>query len=570
MEPEPWTSVNRSREMKNTPLSTPSSHNSRQSNGVRKPDHGPSRESSDSWKPQSRQVPASTSHQSSSTISTISTITSCSREVNKSNPVKTVDTGKAVKAVEIPTTRGKSSPKVEGSWEVQGRSRSRSHRNSRLTHPECPEAAESTKSAKSAKSDKSDKTETVVSPCNVESRLQRHDTDGVSSVGATAIEPSMTSPAIDPTVMTTPPMTPIPVAPVVLGSNGSNEVRYYNNHIIHVNCGVARQEQLSSDIRRAVKVASDTLGRAIETSFKINIIIDRSGRRYGYGYVWFTNPEVYYMLLGKNPDGSENVQYREDPNWVPPPDAPSPRSLDDEMTTFHGRSWVDIMEEEERYTRPLIKIQLPPLMTLSAYQLDSQQKAIWRPYFEGEILFDNKNDFTKELHQELMAALPTTPLLTLLKAKDVASELQQKIRTIMIDKAHAHGYTFDGTSVIPPDWEKFKVAAAHVEESEPDVSHHILCGRYIPTWITEKSLKAIFTPYATDSVTATRRKVNGEVIADTYPFVTINNKRIAFVTFDSRTRDAQFALLMTRKLELSHGSDKVAVVFNQSYKSGSV
>jgi hypothetical protein len=407
---------------------------------------------------------------------------------------------------------------------------------------------------------------------------------GAMGTNSTASEMSMTqtSPSVDPTVAGTPPMTPIPVTPTIPdshgskvsqgshGSHGSDEVRYYNNHIIHVNCGVAYPEQLSSDIRRAVKAASETVGRSIETSFKINIIIDRSGRRYGYGYIWFTNPEVYYMLLGKKPDGSENVQYREDPNWVPPPDAPASRSPEEEMTAFYGRSWVDIMEEEERYTRPLLKIQLPPLMTLTEYQLDAQQKEIWRPYFEGEILFDYKNDFTKELHQELMAALPKIPLLTLLEMKAVSSDLQQKIRTIMLAKAQAHGYTFDGTSVVPPDREKFKVAAAHVEESEPDVSHHILCGRYIPNWITEKSLKAIFTPYATDSVTQTRRKVNGEVITDTYPFVTINNKRIAFITFDSRTRDAQFALLMTRKLELTHGTEKVTVVFNQSYKSGSV
>jgi hypothetical protein len=353
-----------------------------------------------------------------------------------------------------------------------------------------------------------------------------------------------------------------------LGVRPKSGAHYYNHHIIHVNCGVATMEQLNLEIHRAIQEAILKLGRPIETKFKTNIIVDRGGRRYGYGYVWFTNPEVYYMLIGKKPDGSDNVEYREDSDWVPPSDEKP--SLEASLSSYlPGKSWVEIAEEEDRYMRPMLTIPLPPLMSLGEYQLDETQKRIWRPYFEGEILFDYKLEFDEDVHRDLMAALPTTPLLTLLRAKGIAPEVQAKIRKIMLDKADALGYVFDGTSVVPPDREKFRVSPAHVDDVETDVSHHILCGRYIPTWITEKDLKKIFTPYASDSVTLTRRKINGEVTQDTYPFVTINNKRIAFITFDSKTRDAQFALLMTRKMELSHGTEKVTVIFNQSYRSSS-
>lgn len=296
---------------------------------------------------------------------------------------------------------------------------------------------------------------------------------------------------------------------------------YYNPHIIYVNTGVATTEQLINSIKLSLKNVSVDLKRQVTTKFKVNIIVDRSGKNYGYGYVWFTNTEVYYMLIGKNPDGSERVEWREDLNWVPPVEPRPIRSLEEELAKNKGKSWCDIIEEEEeeeaKYTRPVKKVILPPLMVLPDYQLDDNQKEIYR------------------IQQEALA--------------------------------RQNGTWKEDLKIEVPDYLKFEVGPARVGEVDDKFVHNILCGRNIPIWISEKDLKDVFSPYASDTKTKVKRKVNGETVMDTYPFVTINNKRIAFITYDPKTRDAQFALMMTRKFDFTKGDKTCMLIFNQSFKT---
>jgi len=289
---------------------------------------------------------------------------------------------------------------------------------------------------------------------------------------------------------------------LLLHNNTPTIRKYYNPHILYVSTGIAFPWQLSQSIKQAIKDASIRLQREIETRFKINIIIDHSGKNYGYGYIWFTNPEVCYMLCGKNPDGSERCEYIDDTDWVPPSEPRPNRTLEEVLEHIKGKSWAEITDEEDeierRYTCPKKKIELPPLMVLPPY------------------------DYTPE-----------------------------QLKLIQ-DSNETVGY--------------FKVSPAYVKDVEDIYYPNILCGRNIPNWITEEDLKDIFIPYTTNSSFKIKRKINGIYFYDTYPFVTIT-KKIAFITFDTNTHDASFALLMCRKIEIEKNNQKCLIIFNHSYRS---
>lgn len=282
----------------------------------------------------------------------------------------------------------------------------------------------------------------------------------------------------------------------------------YDTHTLYINSGVATNEQLTQALKTAMRTAAQKLGRPVKTKFKVNVIVVR-GAHLGYAHVFLSNPEVYYMLTGFNPDGTERVECIDDPNWVPPKVVKTVDPLDDEemdyddLESFLGaptqnKSWSDMMAEEDLQQCPKIKIPLDPIMTLPPYEYDVEQR--------------------------------------------------EHIKKLLVEQAVKSGNPDPDIQI--PTHGHFEVNRAFVLDIDPKYSHNILCARGIPEWITEHDLKVAFTPYASDTTSLHSRKVYGRTIKESYPFVTINETRVAFITYDPNTKDAQFALLMTKKLDL--------------------
>lgn len=290
---------------------------------------------------------------------------------------------------------------------------------------------------------------------------------------------------------------------------------YTNTNLLYVKSGVASNDQLAQSMRKALADVSKKLDRKVVCTFKPNLIVGRNNVYYGFGYIWVTNPEVYHMLLGRNPDGSERVEYIDDLNWEEPEE-----SLNDALkkTEFSG-NWADDSSLEEsitsQYQRPQFRKVLSPLMVLPGYSYDKEQlKHIAKIKDE-----DENSPYQPEEN----------------KSEDVL------------------GY--------------FSLSPAFVKDPDPKYCANVLCTRNVPDWVTESMLKTEFTPYASDSKNKVLRKVKGQKIEDTYPFVTINDKRVAFITFDPDTRDASFCVLMTKRVILTSGRKECMLVFNFSYRS---
>lgn len=291
--------------------------------------------------------------------------------------------------------------------------------------------------------------------------------------------------------------------------------KYFDNNTLFVKSGVAHPEQLKDSLRKAIVEASRLLGRPLKVLFEVNLIVLRDGRKVGFGYIRVSNSEFFHLLAGRNADGTERIEYIDDPDWV----EPDPAGQDD-LSLKPGQSWADFAEEEERYICPKIKRTLPPLLTLPGYSLDSKQ--------------------------------------------------QVEYKQLIVENAKRAGTYEDGmeNKISVPEVGTFETSPAFVTDVEDNQCHNVLCTRKVPAWVTEKKLKTIFANYTTDTVTKQKRRVGGQVIVDTYPFVTINAERNAFITFDPKTRDAQFALLMTKKLDLQEEGGKVAtLIFTHSFQT---
>ena len=145
----------------------------------------------------------------------------------------------------------------------------------------------------------------------------------------------------------------------------NTRTKYYDSHTLYVTSGVAREEQLYYALKIAIqngenkinnevllnflielgqKDFTDSIDKTIPLSdqndilqkeiqklghelpekillkcgIKVNLIVNKNGEYYGFGYIRVSNESVYWMLLGRNPDGSDRVLEYPDPNWIPP------------------------------------------------------------------------------------------------------------------------------------------------------------------------------------------------------------------------------------------------------------
>ena len=311
--------------------------------------------------------------------------------------------------------------------------------------------------------------------------------------------------------------------------------KYYDTHTLYVTAGVAREDQLYESLKIAIQNGTRKLNEEllynftkeknltlsdkikfespsgpaeglltklrelgyeppqveIKCNIKVNLIVNKNGEYYGFGYVRVSDERVYWMLLGRNPDGSERVIEYPDPNWVPPS---TTNTFEEDQEKFTEMSWYEIAQEEDKHIQPIIREDLGPLMVIPGYEYDEKQ------------------------YQHLQEVAVKT-------GKDPS-----KVPTM--------GY--------------FEFSRAYSRDVEKGKEPNVLCARQIPDWIPQVAFKNIFSIYTT---TGDNTGVNNS--EESYPVITmINSKkeagRTVLITFDPSTKDAIFALLMTRKVRIVH------------------
>ena len=143
---------------------------------------------------------------------------------------------------------------------------------------------------------------------------------------------------------------------------GRDGVLIYNTNTLNLKVYNLTEEQVKTAISVALKEIHEK--HDIKSSFHLNYVrrCDRETKRLvstGISFVFFTNPEVYHILLGRNPDGTDRVETKLQPGWEPPVE-------EEEICFDPSQGWGDMMaeldERKEKYIHPVIRTTLEPLV----------------------------------------------------------------------------------------------------------------------------------------------------------------------------------------------------------------
>lgn len=260
----------------------------------------------------------------------------------------------------------------------------------------------------------------------------------------------------------------------------------YDNRTLFVKCDCASASQIRKAFTEAVTTYQMKEKINLNCRFRVNLVGNKEGKTFGIAFVFVTNPAVYYMLLGKNPDGSDRIEYRDDPSWSP---SGSQEANDSGWSTISSVCNKEV-------TCPKVVVPLEPLIVLPPYELTPEQ-------------------------------------------------IEHKRNKIIEENLGKPG--FNPSLVEVPSTSHFVVDRAMAIPVDNKFMPNILKCKNVPDWVTKEDIKLQFAPYATDSETIQERFIKGRKVEETYPFVNINEDRVAFIIFDQSTNDALFALHMMKK-----------------------
>jgi hypothetical protein len=214
-----------------------------------------------------------------------------------------------------------------------------------------------------------------------------------------------------------------------------------DQHTLYVISGAATNQDLRKAFDRALKSLFKRLGKRFSCDVFCNLIF-KSEEPLGYGYMYVSNVEVYHMLLGRNPDGSDRKEVKEkDIDSIPL----ITEGEDDSITWF---DWADAVEEIE-------VVEKPPLMELGSFDYSETQK------------------------KQVLA-------------------LKSKLRAINDPR-----FTAD---LFDDDVCHLRVYQALVKPVDSKYSANVLCARKIPPWLTEADVYRLFRNFVHDKSKQTKVK----------------------------------------------------------------
>jgi hypothetical protein len=376
--------------------------------------------------------------------------------------------------------------------------------------------------------------------------------------------------------------------------------KYYNNHTLYVDSGAIPESALlnmiQNGIREIVGNARKEFKLTVNPRFKINFKKTKTGTIMGYAYIWVEDPVLYNLLQNLNPDGSKRIETIPDPDWKEPePKQDTPVKTEPIFTFKPGMKWSDYAEfdededEELQKIQPMITRELPNLVNWPEFQYTESEKDIalninkYALYTEAYKLFkenifirdnaiesDYKTEFEK-LCKSMNRAITDNDVI------EENTELITYHTIIYTFNSLNVNYMFELSQLIDGIYENLNFIYGNYDIDDDKPNFHIIkvFGAYA-TNPEEHELKyslsaKIFSGELPDP------KVLETIFKDDssypgFPKASVDYKnRIAYITFNNKSRDAQFALYMNKIVNYKSPKTRniTTIVFNlaRDYKN---
>ncbi len=278
----------------------------------------------------------------------------------------------------------------------------------------------------------------------------------------------------------------------------ADSVRWKNDHNVHVATGLATQEQLQASVD-VFKVQLDKLypGQGYDkVEYIVNLVTNEAGISFKYAYLWVSDPRVYHILTGMNPDGSERFAEEE-----------KPKVKDEDDFDLDDMNLENAFSVQTVNKVPTIQLMLPPILTIPGYEYTEEQKL--------------------KAEEDLKAA-------ALKEGKGIED-------------------------IVVPQFGYFKTTRAWAGSTKEEENPCILRGE-VPMWTTEDMLKKIFSRYSSDKSGMWPRITFKNTTKIDYKTKVPVNIKIALVEYSKTySRDGIFALQMTRKIYLKDPVEEAKV-----------
>lgn len=281
--------------------------------------------------------------------------------------------------------------------------------------------------------------------------------------------------------------------------------RFHNQHNIYVKTGLATKTQLENSV---VKFRNE-LHKMFPTKnydkceILVNLVTAKN-QSMGYAYLWVQNPEVYFILCGFNPDGSDRVE-----EFIEAPKIEKDDDLDLDLETMDLN---DIISEKQKAEGVKIYKPIEPILRLPGYEYTPEQ--------------------AKTAYEELVNE----------EAKLAETEGREP------------------NTIEAPKCGFFECSRSDTTTIGEDLSYNTLWGK-IPEWVTKNMIHSTFSRYA-ESPDPKYFKIDfGQVGKDIH----LPKHREVIIDYGNTRRGiATFALQMTRKTKFVNPTTKeeAECVFN--------
>jgi len=95
-------------------------------------------------------------------------------------------------------------------------------------------------------------------------------------------------------------------------------MNYSNKSNLYIISGPSSKEQLALCFKDLIDQIANIYVMDPDIKkvhYELNTVYSSSGNPQGVTFGWVSEPKIYNILIGNNPDGSERVEYVEDPTW---------------------------------------------------------------------------------------------------------------------------------------------------------------------------------------------------------------------------------------------------------------
>jgi len=285
--------------------------------------------------------------------------------------------------------------------------------------------------------------------------------------------------------------------PIFQKESPRSKARHMNNHNVYVVAGEATEQQLIDSTKIFKKQLCEMFPDKgyDKCEIIVNLVTDKDGNSFRHAYVWVSDPEVYYIMTGHNPDGSERFIIKDEETKEEP-----------EEINFDDMDWSDMMSEEiKKETKVKIKEELPPILNLPGYEYTLEQ--------------------------------------------------YERVKETLRSEAVSNNKPFDESNV--PKFGYFASSRARAGNVSSEFNPSVLRS-IVPTWVTKNMIKSVFDRFSSDKTKNKEEQISPKVSSSKFikkdyaTGKTTEDKSQYVVHLEFDHNDAVFALQMTRKVKFIH------------------